>query len=78
MQADGQWHLERIAFWGGDPFDFYPGALGVTRFGNNTHPNSSSYYFWAGSTPKFGYSGVNVENSAETGGVITADLFFAR
>ena len=78
MQADGQWHLERIAYWGGDAADLYPGALGVTRFGNQTHPNSSSYYFWGGSAPKFGYSGITVDNITESKGVISANLFFAR
>jgi len=78
IQADDQWHLERAAWWGGDPADIYPGTLGVTRFGNDTHPNSSSYYFWRGSEPKYGLSGVTVDNIAERNGVITANLFFVR
>jgi M6 family metalloprotease-like protein len=77
IQADDQWHLEQMVNWGGDLADFFPGALGVTRFGDDTYPNSSSYYFWPGSEPRFGYSGVTVDNIEETdGGVIMADLFF--
>ena len=78
IQADDRWDLERIPFWSGDTGDLYPGALGVTRFGNDTHPNSSSYYFWPGSEPKYGLSGVTVDNIAEVNGVITAYLSFAR
>ncbi len=77
IQADDQWHLERACWWGGDPADLYPGVLGVTRFGNDTHPNSSSYYFWPGSAPRFGYSGITVDNIVEVNGVITANLSFA-
>ncbi len=78
IQADDEWHLERAAWWGGDPADLYPGSLGVTSFGSDTFPNSSSYYFWPGSPPPFGYSGVTVSNIMETDGVITADLSFAQ
>ena len=78
IQADDRWDLEHFPFAAGDPGDLYPGALGVTRFGSDTLPNSSSYYFWAGSEPKFGYSGVTVNNIAEVDGVITADLSFAQ
>ena len=56
--------------------DLYPGPLGVSSFGSNTLPNSSSYYFWGGSDPKFGYSGVTVRNITEAGGTITADFSF--
>jgi hypothetical protein len=76
IQADDRWDLERSLFAVGDPGDLYPSALGVTRFGSDTLPNSSSYYFWAGSEPKFGYSGVTVDSIAETEGIITADLSF--
>jgi hypothetical protein len=78
IQADDQWDLERFLFAAGDPGDLCPRALSVTRFGSETLPNSSSYYFWAGSEPKFGYSGVKLDNIAETDGIITADLFFAQ
>ena len=78
IQADDQWHLEKINYWAGDPADLYPGEMGIMRFGDGTLPNSSSYYFWAGSEPKFGYSGVTVDNIAEDDGVITADLSFVR
>jgi len=82
IQADGWWNLERG--WNeGDRGDLYPGAWGVTQFGNGTSPNSSSYYFWGGSTPKFGYSGVTVSGIAEealqpdgSGGLVTATLSF--
>ncbi len=75
IQADDQWHLERGA-WAANTGDLYPGPFGVTRFGSETFPNSSSYYFWGGSEPKFGYSGVTVENIAEAGGNISATASF--
>jgi hypothetical protein len=54
-------------------------SFGVTTFGNDTHPNSSNYYFWAGSEPKFGYSGVTVSGITENGaGLVSANLSFAR
>ncbi len=53
IQADDQWHLEQNRYWGGDCGDLYPGALGVTRFGDFTFPNSTSYWFWPGAEPKF-------------------------
>jgi immune inhibitor A len=76
IQADDQWHLEHGIYTTGYGGDLYPGTLGVTSFGNSTRPNSSNYYFWAGSQPKFGYSGVTVRNIQETGGVITAKMLF--
>jgi tetratricopeptide (TPR) repeat protein len=79
IQADDRWDLEHFPFAAGDTGDLYPGSLGVTRFGSDTLPNSSSYYFWGGSEPKFGFSGVTVYNIAETeGGIITADLSYDR
>ena len=78
IQADDQWHLERAVWSGGDAADLYPGALGVTRFGTDTRPNSSSYYFWPGSGPKYGLSGVTVNNITEVDGVITAELSYTR
>jgi M6 family metalloprotease-like protein len=73
VQADDRWDLEHGMYWY-YPGDLYPGPWNVTNFGNLTAPNSSSYYFWGGSAPKFGYSGVTVSNISETGGVITADF----
>ncbi len=78
VQADDRWDLERtypspLAGYAGD---LYPGSMGVTTFGNYAAPNSSSYYFWAGSAPKFGYSGVTARNITEAGGNINADLSF--
>jgi hypothetical protein len=75
IQADDQWHLERGA-WAANTGDLYPGPFGITRFGSETFPNSSNYYFWSGSVPKFGYSGVTVENIAESGGAISATMSF--
>lgn len=75
MQADGLWALEH-GWSGGFAANLYPGPLGVTEFGNFTHPNSSSYYFWAGSAPRFGYSGIHVSNIEEAHSVITAQVGF--
>ena len=82
IQADDQWDLEHAAYWilsfGNSSLsgDLYPGSRGVTEFSSCTKPNSSNYYFWAGSDPKFGYSGVTVKNIAETGGNISAEFSF--
>jgi immune inhibitor A len=78
IQADNQWDLEKMVHAGADAGDLYPGPLGITRFGSDTFPNSTSYYFWPGSGPKFGYSGVTVDNITETDDVITADLYYDR
>jgi len=75
IQADGLWTLEKglsLGFAG----NLYPGSFGVTGFGNFTSPNSSSYYFYGGNAPRFGYSGVTVSNIKEDGGVIKAQLTF--
>jgi M6 family metalloprotease-like protein len=77
IQADGLWDLEHGLITRFTR-DLYPGSLGRTSFGNFTSPNSSAYYFWAGSAPKFGLSGVTVEDIVERGGVITATLRYAR
>ena len=69
IQADDRWDLEhgatgstrRDSSLSGD---LYPGTLHVTSFGSYTRPNSSSYYFWGGSEPKYGYSGVTATNIA--------------
>ncbi len=75
IQADGWYQMEQ-GLWGGFSSDLFPGRLGVTSLGNFTSPNSTSYYFWKGVDPKFGYSGVTVKNIAEAGGNITADFSF--
>jgi M6 family metalloprotease-like protein len=75
IQADDQWSLE-TGYSAGNGGDLYPGIYGVTSFGNYTFPNSSSYYFWGGSEPKFGYSGITVSNITETGTVVSADFSF--
>jgi len=77
MQADGRWDLEHGVF-GYFRSDLYPGIWGVTSFSRFTSPNSSSYYFWGGSAPKFGYSGVTVDEVSERNGVITARLRYAK
>jgi hypothetical protein len=84
IQADDRWDLERAIY--SNPTgeysptlagDLYPGSTGATEFSSSTFPNSSNYYFWGGSEPKFGYSGVTVTNIAESSdGIITADFSF--
>jgi immune inhibitor A len=76
VQADDRWDLEK-GYYGGYRGDLFPGLWQVTSFGNTTRPNSSSYYFWAGSAPKFGYSGVTVTGISEVvGGAVSATLSF--
>jgi immune inhibitor A len=77
VQADDRWDLE-LGYFGGFRGDLYPGLYGVTSFGNASRPNSSSYYFWAGSAPKFGYSGVTVDNIVEEAGTVSATLSFVK
>lgn len=78
IQADDRWDLEKGVYIPGLtlPGDLYPGTAGVTAFGNNTFPNSSSYYFWAGNQPRFGYSGVTVNNIVEQDGNVSAVLSY--
>lgn len=83
IQADDQWDLEKAVFYWITPQvssslsgDLFPGSLGKTEFSSYTSPNSSNYYFWGGSEPKFGYSGVTVKNILENDGIITADFSF--
>jgi immune inhibitor A len=76
IQADDKWDLEHGVYLTGYDGDLYPGTLQVTSFSSTTKPNSSNYYFWGGSAPKYGYSGVTVTNIVETGGSITALLKF--
>ena len=73
IQADDWWDLEH-GWNSGDPGDTYPGWWNVTRLGNKTLPNTSSYYFWLGNLPRFGYSGVTASNIKETGVNVTATL----
>ena len=75
IQADDRWDLEHGVF-GYFRSDLYPGSFGVTSFTSYTRPNSSSYYFWGGSAPKFGYSGVTVTDIREEGALIMARLAF--
>jgi hypothetical protein len=83
IQADDQWDLEHAVFyWLPTPglsslsSDLYPGLLGKKEFSSYTSPNSSNYYFWGGSEPKFGYSGVTVKDIQEIGGDISANFSF--
>jgi M6 family metalloprotease-like protein len=83
IQADDQWDLERAVFYwitqqvsSSLSGDLYPGLYNKTEFSSYTYPNSSNYYFWGGSEPKFGYSGVTVKNIVENNGVITANFSF--
>ena len=81
IQADDRWDLEHAFYSNTSAFqslagDLYPGSTGKTEFGSYTYPNSSNYYFWGGSDPKFGYSGVTVKNIEEIAGVIIANFSF--
>jgi M6 family metalloprotease-like protein len=81
IQADDRWDLEHAFYMNTTAFqslagDLYPGPLGKTEFSSYTSPNSSNYYFWGGSDPKFGYSGVTVKNIQEIGSNILADFSF--
>ena len=73
IQADGLWTLEK-GLTAGFAGNLYPGTFGVTEFGNFTSPNSSSYYFYGGNAPRFGYSGVTVTDIEEAAGEISAQL----
>jgi immune inhibitor A len=75
LQADDRWDLEH-AYNDGDPADLYPGKGNVTTLGNTTRPNTSSYYFWLGNLPKFGYSGVTVSGISENEKNVKATLSF--
>jgi hypothetical protein len=68
--------LRRTCLERGDPGDLYPGYGNVTRLGNETLPNTSSYYFWLGNRPRYGYSGVTASNIKETGVNVTTTLSF--
>jgi M6 family metalloprotease-like protein len=75
-QADDKWDLEHgtnVA----DSGDLYPGSLGISSLSSGTKPNTSTYYFWKGSSPKFGHSGITIANIQETSNIITASLSFS-
>jgi len=81
IQADDRWDLEHAFYANTSTFsslagDLYPGSTGKTEFSSYTFPNSSNYYFWGGSDPKFGYSGVTVKNIQELAGIVTANFSF--
>jgi immune inhibitor A len=76
LQADDRWDLEH-GVNGGDPGDLYPGAGNVTSLGSTTQPNTSSYYFWQGTAPKFGFSGITASGIAENNGQVSLTLSFA-
>ena len=65
------WTLEK-GLTAGFAGNLYPGTFGVTEFGNFTSPNSSSYYFYGGNAPRFGYSGVTVSDIVQERWWITA------
>ncbi len=74
IQADDLWSLEKGygSSYGSDP---YPGTFGVTSLSDDTFPNTTSYYFWAGSRPPFGYTHIAITGISEVGGVINATLW---
>ena len=81
IQADDLWDLEHASYsltptYSSLAGDLYPGSTGKTEFSSYTFPNSSNYYFWGGSDPKFGYSGVTVKNITEAKGTIKANFLF--
>ncbi len=74
IQANDQWALEKGWYsidYGSQPF---PGTLGITSLTDNTFPNTTSYYFWSGSQPPFGYTHISITDISETDGIISATL----
>jgi immune inhibitor A len=75
IQADDLWSLEK-GLW---PIDYgshpYPGTLGVTSLTDDTFPNTTSYYFWPGSLPPFGYTHISITDITEADGTINATLW---
>ena len=49
----------------------------MTAVGDHTRPNTSSYYFWLGNEPRYGYSHITATNIREQGGLISLKLSFA-
>jgi hypothetical protein len=75
IQANDQWALEKGAYaidYGSQP---YPGTLGLTSLTDDTFPNTTSYYFWKGSYPPFGYTHISITDIAEEAGTISATLW---
>jgi immune inhibitor A len=75
IQANDQWALEKGAYsidYGSQP---YPGTLGVTSLTDDTFPNTTSYYFWKGSYPPFGYTHISITNIQEVAGVVSVTLW---
>ena len=59
--------------WASQP---YPGTLGITSLTDDTFPNTTSYYFWAGSSPPFGYTHISITDIVEdSAGQVTATLW---
>jgi immune inhibitor A len=77
IQADDLWQLERGASRG-DAGDLFPGTRGVHRLGDDTSPNTTTYYFYGPDQGRWGHSGISIENIQETGGNITAQVHFAQ
>ena len=75
IQADDRWNLEHATNVA-DSGDLYPGSSGATSLTSSIKPNTSNYYFWAGSAPKFGYSGATITKIRESAGTVTASLSF--
>jgi immune inhibitor A len=75
LQADDRWDLEH-GYNQADVGDLYPGSRNVRAVGNRTFPNTSSYYFWLGNEPKYGYSGVTAKNITESGMQVTVTFSF--
>jgi len=76
LQADDRWDLEH-GYNSGDTADLYPGSGNVTAVGDHTRPNTSSYYFWLGNEPRYGYSGITATNIREQGSLVSLRLSFA-
>lgn len=75
IQADDLWTLERGLYgidFGSQP---YPGTLGVTSLTDDTFPNTTSYYFWTGSHPPFGYTHISITDISEDSGRISTTLW---
>ena len=74
-EAMKTWALEKGAWpanYGSQP---YPGTLGVTTLTDDTFPNTTSYYFWAGQHSPFGYTHISITGISEVDGTINATLW---
>jgi immune inhibitor A len=75
IQADDLWSLEKGLYrinYGGHPC---PGTSGKTSLTDGSFPNTTSYYFWAGSQPTFGYTHIGITDITEKNRVIGATLW---